>query len=467
MQKIRLLQLMFFLFFSSNCFAQWNTYFDLITERDSFPDIGEMSFINPRVGLATSVLPPILGNQNFRGGTLILTQDSGRTWNIQIVEDSIAFTDVKYLDSNLIIATGAEAFRDTTLAKQGAIARSLDGGLTWSINYFPMNLSNIAVLNDSTIMVAANDAKNPSQYSNFMISSNCGVSWTVLPSNYPGERITDLLFVNDSTGFASCIPGGILKTVNQGVSWDSLVIGNNQTFYIENLSSPDSINLFFNGDESQWQVVYRSPDLGITWTRIGQFQNVQFLAKAEFITDSIGFYVGSYIIKTYDQGASWIYTGVNGTSHTPFCTTIQFFDQDLIYLGGWNSFLRTSNGADSTILTGITENTKAAQPSLYPNPTKGIVNIRNAEGLERVEVYNLSGLRYYSAEAESLSLTNLGNNFNRASQYNVTNATLLDDQSKKYRDAFLVDLTNQPNGIYLLKLTMQNGEVFTKKVVKE
>tara|TARA_B110000503_G_scaffold135297_1_gene215617 strand:- start:3406 stop:3903 length:498 start_codon:yes stop_codon:yes gene_type:complete len=156
-----------------------------------------MSFINPQEGIATSVLPPILGNQNFRGGTLILTVDSGRTWSTQIIEDSIGFTDIKYLDSNLIIATGAEAFRDTTLAKQGAIARSLDGGLTWSINYFSMKLRNIAVLNDSTIMVAANDAKNPNQYSNFMISSNYGVSWTVLPSNFPGKRITDLLFVND------------------------------------------------------------------------------------------------------------------------------------------------------------------------------------------------------------------------------------------------------------------------------
>lgn len=438
MKYLKFFQFLFFLFLNITCYSQWNAYYDLILERDSFPSIGEMSFITPQTGVATSTLPPILGNQNFRGGTLILTVDSGRTWSTQIVEDSIAFTDVKYLDSNLIIATGAEAFRDTTLAKQGAIARSLDGGLTWSINYFSMKLSNIAVLNDSTIMVAANDAKNPIQYSNFMISSNHGVSWTVLPSNYPGERITDLLFVNDSTGFASCIPGGILKTVNQGVSWDSLVIGNNQTFYIENLSSPDSINLFFNGDESQWQVVYRSPDLGITWTRIGQFQNVQFLAKAEFITDSIGFYVGSYIIKTYDQGASWIYTGVNGTSHTPFCTTIQFFDQDLIYLGGWNSFLRTKNGGDSTLLTGVTENANTTNKyMLYPNPTEGVVNITNAEGLEQVEVYDLRG--------------KLLQNFVTLNESGSVNK---------------IDLTNFEAGTYFLKLIMKNGEVFTKKVVK-
>ncbi|MFT5667033.1 MAG: hypothetical protein ACI9DK_001221, partial [Vicingaceae bacterium] len=264
-------------------------------------------------------------------------------------------------------------------------------------------------------------------------------SWTVLPSNYPGERITDLLFVNDSTGFASCIPGGILKTVNQGVSWDSLVIGNNQSFYIENLSSPDSINLFFNGDESQWQVVYRSPDLGITWTRIGQFQNVQFLAKAEFITDSIGFYVGSYILKTYDQGASWIYTGVNGTSHTPFCTTIQFFDEDLIYLGGWNSFLRTNNGGDSTLLTGVIENASiAGRYEIYPNPTKDVVNIPYVEGLERVDLYNVAGKL-------------------------LQDFVMLSDS----RSVNKINLTNKPNGIYLLKLHMKNGEVFTKKVIKE
>ncbi len=30
-----------------------------------------------------------------------------------------------------------------------------------------------------------------------------------------------------------------------------------------------------------------------------------------------------------------------------------------------------------------------------------------------------------------------------------------------------INLTNKPNGIYLLKLHMKNGEVFTKKVIKE
>ena len=191
---------------------------------------------------------------------------------------------MKYLDSNLIIATGAEAFRDTTLAKQGAIARSLDGGLTWSINYFSMKLSNIAVLNDSTIMVAANDAKNPNQYSNFMISSNHGVSWTVLPSNYPGERITDLLFVNDSTGFASSSTGRILKTANQGLSWDSLQLSWSSRTSIENLSSPDSLNLFFNSEGAGYGV-YHSTDAGANWNSIGQFTSGQIIWKAEFITD--------------------------------------------------------------------------------------------------------------------------------------------------------------------------------------
>ncbi len=191
-----------------------------------------------------------------------------------------------------------------------------------------------------------------------------------LPSNFPDEVITDLLFVNDSVGFASSVTGRLLKTVNQGVSWDSLPLSWSGRTSIQNLSSPDSINLFFNGGDASSQMVYHSPDLGVTWTRIGQFLTVQFLAKAEFITDSIGFYIGSYIIKTYDQGASWIYTSVNGTSYIPFTTCIQFFDEDLIYLGGWNSFLRTNNGGDTTFITGITENTSTTpQYEVYPNPT--------------------------------------------------------------------------------------------------
>ena len=201
--------------------------------------------------------------------------------------------------------------------------------------------------------------------------------------------------------------------------------------------------MFFNVDEASWQVVYHSPDLGVTWNRIVQFQNVQFLAKAEFITDSIGFYVGSYIIKTYDQGASWIYTSVKGVSYTPFTICIQFFDEDLIYLGGWKSFLRTSNGGDTTILKGITGNkNSAAQHTLYPNPTKGIVNIPHVEGLKTVEVYNIVG---------------------KLLQCFV----MLSSDSYRSGSVTEIELTNFESGIFFLKLYNENGEVVTKKVVKQ
>jgi photosystem II stability/assembly factor-like uncharacterized protein len=446
MKYLKLLQLAFLFFFTSTCFAQWNTYYDLISERDSLPHFIELSFITPQNGVAACFnhKAPAIGPQ-FNGGSLISTSDSGKTWTTQVILDSMTFEDVKYLSATKVIAGAKSRYFDTTTTEQGAIALSDDGGATWSITYFPMRLGKLSILNDSTIIVVAHAVLSANQYSNYIISRDYGISWTVLPSNFPNEEITDLLFMNDSIGFASSRTGRLLKTVNQGISWDSIPLPWSGRTSIENLSSPDSINLFFNGDEASWQVVYHSPDLGVTWARIGQFQNVQSLTKAEFITDSIGFYVGSYLIKTYDQGASWIYTSVKGTSYTPFTTCIQFFDENLIYLGGWNSFLRTNNGGDSTFLTGITSNTSIApQYEVYPNPTKGIVNIQFVEGLDRVEVYDIAGklledfVDFDSAQSD-----------------------------KSTERVNKINLTNYENGIYFLKLTIKSGKVYSKKVIKQ
>lgn len=134
----------------------------------------------------------------------------------------MTFEDVKHLSVTKVIASAKSRYFDTTTTEQGAIALINDGGATWSINYFPMRLGKLSILNDSTTIVVAHAVLNASQYSYFMLSSYYDVSWTVIPSNFLGEEITDLLFVNDSTGFASSATGRLLKTVNQGVSWDSL-----------------------------------------------------------------------------------------------------------------------------------------------------------------------------------------------------------------------------------------------------
>ena len=111
------------------------------------------------------------------------------------------------------------------------------------------------------------------------------------------------------------------------------------------------------------------------------------------------------------------------------------------------------------LITGLTEHSveKFLNVSISPNPTNGVVKVESEVGIVSVEVFNLSGLRYTLL---SLSLTNY-NNFKRASRYNSAEAASLDVHSKS------IDLTNLVQGIYFLKIELENGEVVSKKIIKQ
>ena len=95
-----------------------------------------------------------------------------------------------------------------------------------------------------------------------------------------------------------------------------------------------------------------------------------------------------------------------------------------------------TNGLITSLNSGFREVTPDMR--VYPNPTKGVVNIPYIDGLDRVEVYDLKGASIQDFVIQSDS-----------------------------RSVNKINLTNRKKGIYLLKLHMKNGKVFSKKVIKE
>ncbi len=85
--------------------------------------------------------------------------------------------------------------------------------------------------------------------------------------------------------------------------------------------------------------------------------------------------------------------------------------------------------------TGIKENSNS-QFSLSPNPTKGNFVINNEKlKIKNLQIYNLLGETVYQSTVNAQQIT--------------------------------VDLTNQPNGVYLLKMTDVQGGISYSKIVKE
>jgi hypothetical protein len=104
---------------------------------------------------------------------------------------------------------------------------------------------------------------------------------------------------------------------------------------------------------------------------------------------------------------------------------------------------------------------------VFPNPTSGLVNIESELRIERMELYDLRGARLVNG-FEKYPVNWSSSVFSDAS---IQSKQSLNHSAteKMYRDARLksLDLTNLDNGIYFLKLIMKNGEVLTKKIIKQ
>ena len=92
-------------------------------------------------------------------------------------------------------------------------------------------------------------------------------------------------------------------------------------------------------------------------------------------------------------------------------------------------------GLDET----LSASTSAEQDKVkvHPNPTTGTFSIESVVGINRVEVYGLIG-----QALQNVGFTSTVIHLNK------------------------IDLRNNPNGIYFLKIELTNGKVVKKKIVK-
>lgn len=114
---------------------------------------------------------------------------------------------------------------------------------------------------------------------------------------------------------------------------------------------------------------------------------------------------------------------------------------------------------DTVSLTSVNIDKKiiSKKISFYPNPTTGIIYVESAVSIERTEVFNLQGVLLIS---------------NQSSRYNVKGPLRQRDVSRHpaalQNDGLeQVNLSNQPKGIYFVKVHLKNGVVLTEKIVKD
>jgi hypothetical protein len=114
--------------------------------------------------------------------------------------------DVKFKDSNTGFACG---YYPTLTANFGAICRTTNQGISWSVQYPPTGMIyELVIADENTIYACCDNGK-------FLKSTNAGINWNVYQSCY-SSYLYSLDFADANTGIAISDGGIIIKTTNGG-----------------------------------------------------------------------------------------------------------------------------------------------------------------------------------------------------------------------------------------------------------
>jgi len=240
--------------------------------------LSAVAFASPTRGLV--VTKQVAGGSI--GGKAYLTWDGGLTWATKQLIPS----------GNLIDADWADSTTALVVSSASQIARTTDGGVTWSV-FTPLAFGSIYQLRHvtgSTWYIAS--------VTGLYRSIDNGTSWTSVKSG----AYTNVLFADANNGIAVG-SGIIVRTTNGGSTWTTST-GNvtGSQFGVAYATSTVAVATTFTGQ------IVRSVDGGATWTNASMPAISGFpMWAVSFFDASRGLAVGSYgqIESTADGGATW------------------------------------------------------------------------------------------------------------------------------------------------------------------
>ena len=253
---------------------------------------------------------------------------------------------------------------------------------------FPYHVTPVFVSNYSAYYFFNFPNCSPSTNSGFRVyrTSDSFSNWNSLidyQSSGGGNKIYDLVFVNDNVGFLSCLRSGVpsfSKTIDAGATWNSISVSSNYPlvadlfftsedsgfavsndgilyrYFNDTIHVIDTINftpclnpkmfftennfgyvlaedLSFNG----YHKVLRSVDGGVNWS-ISLTDSSRNFYDISFYSDSLGYLAsdtGLYI--TTDAGTNWTLMNTAFSN----CTSISIVDSNVIFVIGSGSVYKT------------------------------------------------------------------------------------------------------------------------------
>ncbi len=235
-------------------------------------------------------------------GTILKTIDGGVHWSGQTTGVSANLTQIQFITP--LIGYAASYSSDG-----GTLIKSTDGGTTWydfSLKTSDTRCGGFWFFSADTGFLAVGNGAYSS--SKILRTVNGGVTWdTVLSGN--GGWISYLNFPNRTRGYATASNGNVLRTTDGGSHWTSA--GTGSGLWMSGIHFFNSDTGFAGGGDfnTGGGTIYKTTNGGTNW----QTMTVNYGASIiRFVSAATGFAIGSNssrsvkkVILTTDGGASW------------------------------------------------------------------------------------------------------------------------------------------------------------------
>jgi photosystem II stability/assembly factor-like uncharacterized protein len=285
---------------------------------------GGIDWIKKSSGNTSTLVSSCFYDQNIGwavgdNGVIIKTTDSGNNWLVKTSGTDTLLNSIHFYNENIGYAVG----------DHGTILSSTNGGESWArTNLTNNHFRGVYTFDENNTIIVGTSG-------NILKTTNGGTNWNIINIG-SNHSLNNVIFNNDSIGWASANQGNIFKTTDMGITWQRRQIGGSQTF----------LSIFFTNELVGWvggneQQLYKTSDGGESWIPIAVPITINSIF---FVNENIGWISGSNgnIYKTTNSGINWI----NQASFTyQNIYSLNFVEKNMGWaFGAYGTILKTITG---------------------------------------------------------------------------------------------------------------------------
>ncbi|WP_341901928.1 YCF48-related protein [Fluviicola taffensis] len=385
----------------------------------------------------------------FSISAALLHLSSFAQWTEQTSNTNFNLNDVFFTSDSVGMAVG----------DNGRLVKTVDGGTNW------VESNPFSGCNSYAIHFATADSGWVAGTCGIYFTSNGGLNWTLQTSGN-GKVLNDIFFYNSLEGWVVGNEMTILSTIDGGTNWS-----------IDTLTSSVPGNpllaVYFRDEHNGWigggEKLHFTTDGGLNWIP-GSSLLIDWIYSMDFGDNYAGVAAGMAGSSTYtfDWGSNWNFDGSITANYKPIYG-VDFSSPDSVYSVGKDGLIYFSNNSGTSWTpqtSGVTTNLNAVN---FPSSNVGYAVGDAGTIIKRGGSYSGLSEDYTvypnpATDLVNIPLHTIGEDVGIALQNSMGTHIPMDIKSNG--DNLEINIETLPTGVYILKITTDQGTKISRRLLK-